>query len=946
MGDNDRIKVVGYAQRVFYDDGIEYRNFSDDLVGNQQTSDADGINSSFTFGNFVTTVNFEGRISRLFSTKKFSKYYTLSNLNLDEETANTLLNNNINTTINVDRSELCNFAYFGSATEYIRVSLEKIITDWPASLYLNPFRNTSYNTVMGDTFNDYTYNINNNVSTFNVDTNFIINNFLINYNKNGSTINNFSDGNDLRNLTVNFFDYVILKDGLEYPIIGFTGSSKNLNDTIYFKVLGDPFKTFQNVSGTTGNTPTYHIKPKDEFVEGFFNSLNEFESYLLNRLSTPKYTSKYKFKVQSDNGAFVDGEKTLTWPTTDGYNIDFNTTEYGAFVGNLLEVTNNKDISETNLMTRFLTSESISDFDTVPRCDGDEEPTAGQKMNKTLKIYGREFDEIKKYTDGISFANTVSYDKKNNTPDQLVKYLARVLGWELTSSIVENDLINNYLKLGSKTYPGYSRGLSPSEAETELWRRLILNSSFIWKSKGTRKAIEFFFRLIGTPDGLIDFNEHIYLAKEPIDMDLFYKVLKYNNLPDDLSLYNVDADGFPKFFSDNKDMYFQKGGGWYRQTAGSAATQYELIGNNPHIGPYDSGYEYISQLENIIPSFSAFTITATTTTSGNTNLFTNYNSGLINQYNGPTYVEPKALDGSDLKDSILLDTRVVTDICPTAEETDCGCDVPENDESLIIDVERLSQTISSSCDETKIESVNFNNGLKSYEWNYFTYNINGEILDDQTIYSLYVSPQCCKTFVNGNSYYYDYYTLAGGSQGREERNLLIKNDFKSAMEKDINLDLLDCGYICCSTENKQPNDLKNEGCGCSISRYWELRGPTIGDLYIDFLQNGAIIYYLLFNDPQGNIKLTNEADSAFCPAGTGLVTPRRILDPITGKQGYACSLTSLGLTMYSEASTKDTNWLYVLYKLRKWGIEDCGGWIKTMKELGDPSDLYTKSLYE
>ncbi len=54
---NNRVKVVGYAQRVFYDNGIEYRNFSDDLVGNQTTEGEDGASSVFTFGNFVTRIN-------------------------------------------------------------------------------------------------------------------------------------------------------------------------------------------------------------------------------------------------------------------------------------------------------------------------------------------------------------------------------------------------------------------------------------------------------------------------------------------------------------------------------------------------------------------------------------------------------------------------------------------------------------------------------------------------------------------------------------------------------------------------------------------------------------------------------------------------------------------------------------------------------------------------
>ena len=281
MPSNDRIKVVGYAQRVFYDNGIEYRNFSDDLVGNQLTSDADGTNSTFTFGNFVTTVNYEGRVSRIFSTKKFSNFYSLETLKLDDKRVNTLLNNNINTIINVDKTNLSNFAYFGSATEFVRVALEKIITNWPASLYLNPFRTDGITTVVGDTYSNYTFNLNTNESRFSVDTNFIINNFNINYKTNGTIINTFNEENDLRNLTVNYFDYVIYINDTEYPIIGFTGSSNEVNDTLYFSVDGNPF----DPTVVSSSTIEYHIKPKSELEEEFFNSLNEYESYLLNRLS-------------------------------------------------------------------------------------------------------------------------------------------------------------------------------------------------------------------------------------------------------------------------------------------------------------------------------------------------------------------------------------------------------------------------------------------------------------------------------------------------------------------------------------------------------------------------------------------------------------------------------------------------------------------------------------
>jgi hypothetical protein len=63
-------------------------------------------------------------------------------------------------------------------------------------------------------------------------------------------------------------------------------------------------------------------------------------------------------------------------------------------------------------------------------------------MNKTLHIYGRNFDEINKYIKGISFSNVVTYDKQDNTPDIYLKNLASVLGWDLISSVVENGLLS------------------------------------------------------------------------------------------------------------------------------------------------------------------------------------------------------------------------------------------------------------------------------------------------------------------------------------------------------------------------------------------------------------------------------------------------------------------------------------------------------------------------
>lgn len=658
---------------------------------------------------------------------------------------------------------------------------------------------------------------------------------------------------------------------------------------------GNPF----GFNGEANTKPIYHIKPNKTIVEKFFNSLDNYEDNLLNRLTIPKYTSSYKYNKEEDDGTITLLQEKLTWPVTDGYNIDYDTTDYVNFVNRLLEIAKNKDGIESDLMTRFLTAQAISDFDTLPNADGLYEETSGQKMNKTLKIYGREFDEIKKYIDGISFANVVSYDKKKNTPDQLVKYLARVLGWELTSSIIENDLVNNYLNIGSKTYPGYSRGLTKKEAEIELWRRLILNSSWIWKSKGTRKAIEFFFKLIGTPDGLIEFDEHVYVAKKPIDMDLFYKVLENNNLSEDLSLYNVDEDGYPKFFRDTATMYFQKGGQWYRETGGDNATQYTLLGNNPHVGPYDGGKEYINQLVNIIPSFTAFTLTSTTITTGTTQLFTNYNLGLFNKYSGDTYITLQNDEGVDLTGKITAETSIIKDPCPQIEQTDCGCDIPEDDEALKVYIRKEDISglkVSESCDADvvlspppRFENKSQTNGRNVWKYNLKLYKPDGT-LSNNTKETIYIKPECCEpSFYNkgvSKSVYYDEYTNVG-------------------TDTELKWELVNSGYICIDYVG---GDQKKTGAGSFIACKWILSGPTLNDTEVI---NGD--YYLKFITPSGDNRITNELDSGFCPVN--LTTGVKITDPYTNKEGYACKLTENGVNVLTNDPSKN-NELYQLFLQR------------------------------
>ena len=853
---SNKIKVAGYAQKIRYEDGIEYRPFSPDLVGLQLTSD--GGSPLFTMGNFSITTNIDEKTNKTFTTSKFSNFVTLTTLNVDETTNQELLDNNAIVILNLNKKNLNNYALFGSLSEFVRVSLENIITNWPASLYLTPLAQTSTGQILnGYTYEDYTYDSLNELSTFKIDTTFINNKFDINYLENGNIINTYNSANSLRNLTVNYKSYVILINNTEYPIVNFTASTYNVNDYIYLEVNGNPFSGF----GTTSKV-IYHIKPSKLKQEIFFNSLPDFEYYLLSRDVTPLYTATFNYQVKSEMGLILYISDTVKWPVSDGYNIDFNTTEYVDYATKLLDISSKNDLVKSNLMGRFLVSESITSFDTTPVYLSDlDKDTSGQKINKTLQIYGRSFDEINNFISGIAFANVVTYDKQDNTPDAYLKNIARVLGWELVSSVLENNLLSNYVSNKPSTYPGQSVGLTAVEADIELWRRLILNSPWLWKSKGARKSIEFLLKFIGAPIGLVNFNEYVYKADKPIDVELFKQILASNNLDTDISNFPIDSDGYPRPLPDTPNMYFQNDGLWYRETGGTGSTIDILSGNNPHLGPYDGGNKYMSQFIGLIPNFSAVTLTSQTITTNANNLYTNYDFGSFDEnVSTATTINTVQItneNGVDISDCVVFTPEIILDPNPSVVFNDCGCEVGQSDNvlSLTISKNEIEEPICfpEFLSPPEVDEVD---GL--YVFSYYQYNPDGSVILDPFFsipkprFSNYTKKECCESIGGIPSYFED---IQGPS-------------------------VVNSGYVCCTTANR---------CGCIIGCNWDISlTPVVQNI------GGQQNNYLHFIKENGSSVMVTP-DGCNCINKWTTPVPN-ITDSFTGQIGYACLLTSAGVT--------------------------------------------------
>jgi hypothetical protein len=104
-----------------------------------------------------------------------------------------------------------------------------------------------------------------------------------------------------------------------------------------------------------------------------------------------------------------------------------------------------------------------------------------------------------------------------------------------------------------------TKNKTPYELDIEFWRRLFLNSAYLFKSKGTRKALTFILEYIGAPESLYEMNEYVYLADGKINIAELESVISLTEVQTgtiiDTSTIPVDTEGYP-FILDNTDTFY------------------------------------------------------------------------------------------------------------------------------------------------------------------------------------------------------------------------------------------------------------------------------------------------------------------------------------------------------------------------------------------------------
>lgn len=622
------------------ENGYVYEN--DLLTVGQGSRIVNGKIVTTTDGGFTFVVNATSDEKKIYNNNGWSeKSFTLGDLTLTENDLNTntvknktVVNKKKYVDIKKSYSNLTKYCYFGSVNAMLNASVSNIINNFPAGLHIKTRDNVDV-TVDGRII---TIPISDIENKLNID--------LFNYYSDDRVNLNY----DLRIFASSYSDFEIVNGNEEFVgnIINFTGYTTADTNSVKFELS-------ENLIQTTGDT--YTIRPIQGKREEFFNTLDDFEKVILNNDTSPKYKSTFIIPIETERGIVFE-TKTFIWPSSDGYNIDIDSSDYISFITQLIDITNFIDENFSDNIYRMLTHESIKALDSTYERIIDEERLdeiviGGTKVQNILRLYGRSYDEIKKHIEGISFANTVTYSGDDNIPIEYLSTKLDTSGWDI---LTLSSVIDSNERTSDNLFNGIKKQYTLDDVNNELMKRIVINSKDIFRTKGTKKSIRRMFGLLGFEDNWYEIREYIQLIDNLITNPNHLKTiaaLNYNIYPEETAfsdsiepfVYSYDQNlfdntnvgvfvkcpicdsedyfvsgetygeyntatcikckavfnitgntvGYPRPLINSTQYYFQQKGNWYRETGGS---HINLDGSINYVNEVTSGNNpHIGRLE-------------------------------------------------------------------------------------------------------------------------------------------------------------------------------------------------------------------------------------------------------------------------------------------------------------------------------------------------------------
>lgn len=497
-------------------------------------------------------------------------------------------NNPYDDMFDMQTNNLSDYVYFGSATELLRSTVDKIIREFPIEIIAN-----------GDKVFDYIHPITNTVINYNTSDLYTIPNpFNVDF-LSLSTDSANKGESKLRNIRLNAHNYLVNGEAIDsYTVTsiydGVRDNYKSYRDflcdynlkVITTITINDKYKIyvfaddFDVVYAT--DVENLSLKPNEEIITNYFKGLNFIERKILNRHTNPIYTSKFEVDINGQTKV-----QYCTWPSYNGHNIVVDSPAFSAYIDRLGEIGEYYDSTASNVINGRLTHESIKTFDWSNKHtsidDTDEDYSLGNKRIESIfNVIGRGFDDLKNSIDKITNDRFVNLNSINVDRDVLINKVT-YNGWDLYP-IVE-DGITYKVDKEKWFYREANQTIDSTYVTNEFVKRLAVFSSKLVEHKGTIEGVKMMLGLFGIGEDEYQISEE-YATYENIhgedilsDFDYQLKTLSTDfygytigNAIEQIPLKEQRTSSGERFISpfmsydhyyfDNNRPYFQSKGGW------------------------------------------------------------------------------------------------------------------------------------------------------------------------------------------------------------------------------------------------------------------------------------------------------------------------------------------------------------------------------------------------
>jgi len=415
---------------------------------------APGQTPIYRSGNFIITVRDDRSGMNQYNTQKWEKgadgdSWTLSTISKmvskDETQDDTKI------VLKNDYYDFREFAYYGSLTELFRSSVSDILERFPGELYCVPgqegrgdtpemgavYYTTSYTEDSESITESVRLGAKDGLTLYEVSNPYGINIHSEKAPVDADVLKYFANGG-YKNYT---FNGSVINDG-EWSVTPSTSCATIGDKVAEITIKGKKLYAYVGNGGNVyylheSDTNDVHIRPKEEpFLTDFYNGCNDLQRIMLNKDTSPKYKAIFSV-LGSDDFGYTRKLEEFIYPTSEG---DYNPSADGEYLNRLIEIGEFYDENLTDNLYRSMTHEAIKNFDwtyTREYNDGDEEEFVhgGEKIQKALRIFAREFDEQKKYIDNIKNTGRLTYDERGNIPDYFLADICEDDGWDVKSVI-------------------------------------------------------------------------------------------------------------------------------------------------------------------------------------------------------------------------------------------------------------------------------------------------------------------------------------------------------------------------------------------------------------------------------------------------------------------------------------------------------------------------------